>query len=52
MKELIGPSKISDVLPLLQMIANEEGLRLQYAKEFKRARQLLEDRYTITRLVK
>lgn len=45
MKDLIGKSKVTAVLPLLTMVANENGLKLNQAKDFKKARLLLEQRY-------
>ena len=50
MKELIGKSKVSDVLPLLRIVAEENGLTLNRAKDFKQARTLLENRYTLKRI--
>ena len=51
MKQLIGKSKVVDVLPLLQIIANENGLKLSNVLQFKQARQLLETRYN-TKVIK
>lgn len=50
MKELIGKSKITSVLPLLKMVASENGLKLNRAKDFKKARVILENRYKINRI--
>lgn len=47
MKVLIGKSKVTDVLPLLDMVAKENNLRLNRAKDFKQARTLLENRYVV-----
>lgn len=46
-KLLVGKSKVSDCLPLLERIASENGLKLNRAKDFKQARNLLESRYTV-----
>lgn len=45
--KLIGRSKLSDVLPLLTRVAEENNLRLNRAKEFKAARKLLAKRYNV-----
>lgn len=50
MKELIGKSKVTDVLPLLKIVAEENGLKLSDAKDFKKARVILENRYKINRI--
>ena len=50
MKELIGKSKVTSVLPLLKMVAEENGLKLSRAKDFKQARNILENRYKINRM--
>lgn len=50
-KKIIGKSKVTNVLPLLQRVADENGLRLNRASEFKKARTILEDRYVINRWV-
>lgn len=47
MKEIIGKSKVTTVLPLLKIVAEENGLKLNNHKQFKTARKLLEERYTI-----
>ena len=51
MKELIGKSKVTNVLPLLKMVANENGLKLSHAKDFKKARTILEGRYKINKII-
>jgi len=51
MKELIGKSKLTNVLPLMQNIANREGLRLNRAKEFKQVRAILESEIIVKRIV-
>lgn len=51
MKELIGKSKVSNALPLMQNIATREGLRLNRVKEFNQVRSILESEYKVTRIV-
>jgi hypothetical protein len=51
MKELIGKSKVTDVLPLLKMVADENGLKLNHVEDFKKARIILENRYKINRIL-
>lgn len=46
-KVLVGKAKVTDTLPLMEMIASEHGLKLNRAKDFKQARTLLESRYTV-----
>jgi hypothetical protein len=41
----IGKMKITEVLPYLNVIAKEHGLRLNRAKEFKFARMILVNLY-------
>lgn len=50
MKELIGNSKVTDVLPLLEMVAKENGLKLNRLCDFRRARILLEERYILSKV--
>jgi len=50
MKELIGKSKVTSVLPLLKMVADENNLKLSRVKDFKQARIILENRYKINRI--
>jgi hypothetical protein len=50
MKELIGKSKVTSVLPLLKMVADENNLKLSRSKDFKQARIILENRYKINRI--
>jgi hypothetical protein len=45
--DLIGKSKVTDVLPLLENVAKENGLQLNRVTDFKKARRLLIERYTI-----
>jgi hypothetical protein len=47
MKEIIGKSKLTLVLPLLKIVAEEHNLNLCYSKDFKKARTILEERYII-----
>ncbi len=51
MKELIGKSKVTAVLPLLENIAKREGLKLYRSREFKQARNILETEIKVTRIV-
>lgn len=48
MNILIGKSKITDVLPLLNRVAEENSLKLNRAADFKKARQILSMRYKLT----
>jgi len=41
----IGQSKVSDMIPHLNVVAFQYGLRLNRAKEFKMARLLLANLY-------
>ena len=48
MSKSIGNSKLSEMLPHLQLIADRYGLRLNRISEFKLARMLLATRYYST----
>lgn len=50
MKDMVGKSKVTDVLPLLKMVAYENNLKLGYTKDFKKAKIILENRYKINRI--
>ena len=41
MEKTIGQSKVTEMLPYLEVIARQHGLKLNRAKEFKLARLLL-----------
>jgi len=47
MDQLVGKSKLSDALPMLQTIANEHNLKLYMAKDFKIARKLLTEKFKV-----
>ena len=49
MKEVLNKSKMSDVLPLLKIVAEENNLKLNRVKDFKKIRILLENRYKVNR---
>lgn len=49
MKEVLNKSKMSDVLPLLKIVAEENNLKLNCVKDFKKIRILLENRYKVNR---
>lgn len=51
MKELIGKSKVTAVLPLLENVAKREGLRLNRSRDFKQARHLLESEIKVNKIV-
>lgn len=48
MNQLIGKSKVTTVLPLLERVAEENSLKLNRANDFKKARVLLSERYIVT----
>ena len=45
--DMIGKSKVTDVLPLLEIVAEENALKLNRASDFKKARKLLSERYKV-----
>ena len=47
MKEVIGKSKVSTALILMEPIAKENNLRLNRPKEFKKVREIIEERYKV-----
>ena len=47
MDKMIGRSKVTDVLPLLNRVAEENSLKLNRANDFKKARQILSERYKL-----
>jgi hypothetical protein len=47
MKEVIGKSKLSTALILMEPIAKEYNLRLNRTKEFKKVREIVENKYNI-----
>lgn len=49
MREIINNSKLSHVLPLLKIVAEENNLKLNRVKDFKKIRILLENRYKVNR---
>lgn len=49
MKDIIGKSKLTTVLPLLKMVAEENKLKLCKNSDFKKAVLLLETRYKINK---
>ena len=51
MNQIIGKSKVTDVLPLLKIVAEENSLKLNRAVDFKKAREILANRYSVNRLV-
>lgn len=51
MTSLIGRTPVSAVLPLLQRVAEEHGLRLQYAKDWRIAVEYLCQRYRVTHVI-
>lgn len=51
MKDIIKKSKVSAVLPLLKIVAEENALKLSRIKDFKKAVSLLENRYKINKWV-
>jgi hypothetical protein len=51
MRSLIGKTPVTAVLPLLQRVAEEQGLRLHYAKEWRIAVEHLCQRYRVTRVI-
>lgn len=50
MKELIGKSKVTSVLPLLKIVAEENNLKLSRSKDFKQAVVILENRYKVNKI--
>ena len=50
MKELIGKSKVTSVLPLLKVVAEENNLKLGRSKDFKQAVIILENRYKVNKI--
>jgi hypothetical protein len=50
MKELISKSKVTSVLPLLKIVAEENNLKLSRSKEFKQAVTILENRYKVNKI--
>lgn len=51
MKEIIKKSKLTVVLPLLKIVAEENNLKLNRNKDFKKAVSLLEERYKINKWI-
>jgi len=49
--DLIGKSRVSDAMPLLKIVAEEKRLNLNRVKDFNEARRLLEERYTIKKII-
>lgn len=49
MKEIIKKSKVTTVLPLLKIVAEENNLKLSRSRDFKKAVSLLENRYKINK---
>lgn len=45
MQKLVAASKVTNVLPLLETVAIEHNLKLSNAKDFKKARTILESKY-------
>jgi hypothetical protein len=48
-KEILDKSKMGHVLPLLKIVAEENNLKLNRVKDFKKIRILLENRYKVNR---
>ena len=51
MDQLVGKSKVSDALPMLQAIAKENNLKLCRAKDFKEARKILTEKFKVIRCI-
>ena len=49
MKEILGKSKVTNALPLLKMVAEENNLKLNRVTDFKKIRILLENRYKVNK---
>jgi len=50
MKEFIIKSKVTSVLPLLKIVAEENNLTLSRSKDFKQAVTILENRYKVNKI--
>ena len=51
MDELIGASKVSDAMPMLRTVAEQNNLKLSNAKDFKKARQILSEKFKVIRRI-
>lgn len=51
MDQLIGASKVSDAMPMLKTVAEQNNLKLFKAKDFKKARQILSEKFKVIRCV-
>lgn len=51
MDELIGASKVSDAMPMLRVVAEQNNLKLSNAKDFKKARQILSEKFKVIRCI-
>lgn len=51
MKEILGKTKVAIALPLLEIVAKENNLKLNLANDFKKARNILEKRYKINKWI-
>jgi hypothetical protein len=51
MKNILGKIKVTVALPLLEMVAKENNLKLNRANDFKKARNILEKRYKVNKWI-
>jgi hypothetical protein len=51
MDQLIGASKVTDAMPMMKTVAEQNGLKLNNAKDFKKARKLLSEKFTVIKCI-